>query len=164
MVEVAGGEGTGRRLPPWMQGKASTPSSDRDKSDKVQEVGDELISGKFKPKKQSRKASEPIEKGETKRRKRKISQQDAPCDSETASPVKMSIGLQEKQVQEPSHRQRDKTNVRLRSRKDSKTPSPVEDDEEELTPEDLLSIAKEVIKLVENFKGFFLSLNFNNLH
>ncbi|MBA0616306.1 hypothetical protein Godav_016362, partial [Gossypium davidsonii] len=30
--------------------------------------------------------------------------------------------------------------------KDSKTPSPVEDDEEELSPEDLLSIAKEYVK------------------
>ncbi|MBA0798501.1 hypothetical protein Gohar_009088, partial [Gossypium harknessii] len=119
MVEVAGGEGTRRRLPPWMQGKESTPSGDRDKSDKVQEVGDEFISGNFKPRKQSKKASEPIEKGETKRRKRKICQQDAPCD-----------------VQEPSHRQRNKTNVRLSSGKDSKTPSPVEDDEEELSPED----------------------------
>ncbi|KAH1097877.1 hypothetical protein J1N35_014798 [Gossypium stocksii] len=126
MVEVAGGEGTRRRLPLWMQGKASTPSSDRDKSDKVQEVGDEFISGNFKPRKQSKKASEPIEKG--------------------ASPVKMSIGLREKQVQEPSHRQRNKTNVRLRSGKDCKTPSPVEDDEEELSPEDLLSIAKEYVK------------------
>ncbi|KAB2041548.1 hypothetical protein E1A91_D02G161100v1 [Gossypium mustelinum] len=146
MVEVAGGEGTRRRLPPWMQGKASTPSGDRDKSDKVQEVGDEFISGNFKPRKQSKKASEPIEKGETKRRKRKICQQDAPCDSENASPVKMSIGLREKQIQEPSHRQRNKTNVRLRSGKDSKTPSPIEDDEEELSPEDLLSIAKEYVK------------------
>ncbi|XVE91791.1 hypothetical protein REPUB_Repub01dG0042100 [Reevesia pubescens] len=147
MVEVTGDEGTRRRLPLWMQGKASMPGDVGDKDDKVQKKGDELVSGNSKPKKNSKKAVLPQEKGETKRTKRKVSQQDdAPCEVETALPNKMIIGLQEKKVRESSvRRKRKATSVRLRSGKDSKIPSPVDDDEE-LTPEDLLSIAEEYVK------------------
>ncbi|XWS64070.1 hypothetical protein CRYUN_Cryun06bG0155600 [Craigia yunnanensis] len=84
----------------------------------VQEDGDGLVSGNSNPKKQSKKAALPQEKGETNRRKRKISQQNAPCDVETASSKKMI---------------------------DSKIPYPVDNDKE-LTPEDLLSIAEEYVK------------------
>ncbi|GMJ13394.1 hypothetical protein HRI_005008600 [Hibiscus trionum] len=147
MAEVAGGEGNRRRLPPWMQAKASTPVSG---IDKVQEVEDELVSGNSRPKKQSRKAVLPVEKGETKRRKGEVSQQDPPSDNGAASPTKTSICLQEKQVREPSRRRKRKaTSVGSRSGKDNKSPSPVEDDEE-LTPEDLLSIAEEYVKADKN--------------
>ncbi|KAK6252094.1 hypothetical protein QUC31_013814 [Theobroma cacao] len=145
MVEVGGGEGTRRRLPLWMQGKASKPDGG-DKSSGIQEDGDGLVSGNSKPKKQPKKAVLPSENGETKKRRRKISQQDETCDVETASHKKMSIGLQEKQVRESSlQRKRKATTGRLRSGKDSKIPSP-SDDDMELTPEDLLSIAEEYVK------------------
>ncbi|XP_022776594.1 uncharacterized protein LOC111318169 isoform X2 [Durio zibethinus] len=146
MVEVGGDEGTRRRLPLWMQGIASKPANDRDKNDKVQEDRDGLVCGNSKPIKQSKKAALPQEKGETQRRKRKIIRQDAACDVESASPKKMSISLKEKQVLGSSlQRKRKASCVRLRSGKDSKIPSPVEDDNE-LTPEDLLSIAEEYVK------------------
>ncbi|KAK8655742.1 hypothetical protein V6N13_108309 [Hibiscus sabdariffa] len=145
MAEVAGGGGIRRRLPPWMQSKASTPASDRDK---VQEVEDKLVSGNSRPTKQSRKAALPVEKGETKRKKREVSQQDPPSDNGAASPTKMSIFPQEKQVQEPSRRGKRKV-TSVRSRSDKDIPSPVENDDE-LTPEDLLSIAEEYVKADKN--------------
>ncbi|XVE85610.1 hypothetical protein DITRI_Ditri17bG0104100 [Diplodiscus trichospermus] len=151
MVEAAGNEGTRRRLPLWMQGKASEPGDGGDKNDNVQVDGDELVSGNSKPKKQSKKAALAQEKGKTKRGKRKISQQDAACDVETAFPKEPSIGLKEKRVQESSvRRKRKATSGKLRSGKDSIITSPIDDDEE-LTPEDLLSIAEVYVKADEEF-------------
>ncbi|XWS69501.1 hypothetical protein CRYUN_Cryun04dG0184500 [Craigia yunnanensis] len=114
MVEVAGDEGSRRRLPLWMQGKASKPGDDGDKNDNVQEDGDGLVSGNSKPKKQSKKAALPQEKGKT-------------SSGVFCSAKKKTIS------------------VRLRNGKDSKIPSPIDDDKE-LTPEDLLSIAEEYVK------------------
>ncbi|XP_039065216.1 uncharacterized protein LOC120210584 [Hibiscus syriacus] len=145
MVGVAGVEGVRRRLPPWMQPIASAPGSDRDNRDEIQEVEDELVSSK-----QSKKAALPVENCETKRRKRGVSQQDAPSDNGAASAAKMSICLQEKQVREPSHRRKRKaTSGRPRRGRDSKNPSPFDDDEE-LTPEDLVSIAEEYVEADKN--------------
>lgn len=81
---------------------------------------------------------------------RKISpQDDAACDAETALAKKMSIGLEEKQDGKSSILlKRKATTVRSRSSRDSKIESPVDDDDEDLTPEDLLSIAEEVITLL----------------
>ncbi|XP_039036530.1 uncharacterized protein LOC120173414 [Hibiscus syriacus] len=79
-----------------------------------------------------------------------VSQQDAPSDNGAASATKLSTCLQEKQVREPSHRRKRKaTNGRSGSGRDSKTLSPF-DDGEELTPEDLVSIAEEYVKADKN--------------
>ncbi|OMO72385.1 hypothetical protein COLO4_27646 [Corchorus olitorius] len=147
MAEAGGDEGNKRRLPLWMQ-PITSKAEGGDKNIGIQKDADKLVSDNSKPKKQTKKAVLPREKGETKRRKRKISQQDEPDNVENASPKKMSVGLEEKQVQEPSvRRKRKATSGRLRSGKDSKIPPPVDDDDdEELTPGDLLSIAEEYVK------------------
>ncbi|OMO89426.1 hypothetical protein CCACVL1_07837 [Corchorus capsularis] len=149
MVEAGGDEGNKRRLPSWMQAITSKAEGG-DKNIGIQNDGDKLVSDNSKPKKQTKKAVLPREKGETNRRKRKITQQDEPDGVENASPKKMSVDLEEKQVREPSvRRKRKATSGRLRSGKDSKIPPPVDDDDdddEELTPGDLLSIAEEYVK------------------
>ncbi|XVF85615.1 hypothetical protein PTKIN_Ptkin17bG0131000 [Pterospermum kingtungense] len=77
---------------------------------------------------------------------REIIPHDAACDVETTLPKEMSIGLEEIQDGESSiRRKRKATSVRSRSSKDGKIESPVDDDVE-LTPEDLVSIAEEYVK------------------
>lgn len=162
MVGVVANDGSRRRLPQWMMGISADEQGRKCDNIEGKNVnqeegllaqaghseqktlsinpGEDLL---LRQKKKSLKNSQGLAKCSVKRRKRKSKQQDADCDSDIPETLsdKENNGFGRKAS---ATRKRQKTKFSGLGSEESEV-QPLNDDDVELTVEDLLNIAKEVI-------------------